>query len=72
MSDALSAVLPKDTLTDREHTVLRLIRQGYSNLEIGSELSLSVNTIKAIIRRIMDKVGLDNRVELAVWYQEKA
>lgn len=53
-------------LTPRQVAVLRLATEGKSNKEIGRELGLDPNTIKFHIASLMDKLGVDNRVRLAV------
>ena len=54
-------------LTERDKTMLRLIAQGKTNEEIGSELYLSVGTVKKQLSSIMLQLGVDNRVQLAVY-----
>ena len=53
-------------LTPRQLSVLRLATAGKSNKEIGLELGLDPNTIKFHVATLMDKLGVDNRVRLAV------
>ncbi|WP_139652008.1 response regulator [Raoultibacter phocaeensis] len=55
----------QDCLSVRECEVLALVASGYTNKEIASELVIAPNTVKAHISKIMDKLGLRNRVELA-------
>lgn len=47
-----------DTLTPRQHEVLRLIAEGKSTKEIAFTLELSVKTIETYRTQIMDKLGL--------------
>lgn len=54
------------TLTDREFEVLRLIVMGKSNTEIAEELFISVHTAKAHVCSILQKMGVDDRVQAAV------
>lgn len=51
-----------------EWNVLELIAQGMPNKEIAAALFLSENTVRAHMRSMMGKLGMDNRVQLAVWY----
>ena len=44
-----------------------LAAQRFKNREIADQLHLSVNTIKEYMTTVMDKLGMRNRVELAVW-----
>lgn len=53
-------------LTPRQISVLRLATEGKSNKEIGRALGLGPNTIKFHVASLMDKLGVDNRVRLAV------
>jgi DNA-binding NarL/FixJ family response regulator len=53
-------------LTPREQEVLGLIVEGKTNKQIAAELLLSEATIKATIVRLCQKLGLHNRVSLAV------
>jgi len=54
-------------LTPREESVVRLVVQGMVNREIAQELHLSEHTIKNYLFRIFDKLGVSNRVELALY-----
>lgn len=56
-----------DNLTERDCIILRLIAEGKSNEEIGAELFLSLGTVKKQIANIMQKLYLENRVQLAVY-----
>ncbi len=58
---------PRDGLTEREVTILRLIAAGNSNKEIGSELCLSEKTIKNYITVIFQKLHLSDRTQAAVY-----
>jgi DNA-binding NarL/FixJ family response regulator len=54
-------------LTPREESVVRLVLQGMVNREIADTLHLSEHTIKNYLFRIFDKLGVSNRVELALY-----
>jgi DNA-binding NarL/FixJ family response regulator len=54
-------------LTPREESVVRLVVQGMVNREIAAALHLSEHTIKNYLFRIFDKLGVSNRVELALY-----
>ncbi len=58
---------PASRLTDRQADIAALIRRGYKNSEIASELGLQEQTVKNVVSRIMKQRGLRNRVELIVW-----
>jgi DNA-binding NarL/FixJ family response regulator len=55
-----------DRLTDREREVAIAIGQGKSNAEIAAELYMSVATVKAHVSRLLQKLDLDNRVQIAL------
>ncbi|HMN71472.1 MAG TPA: response regulator transcription factor [Rhodoblastus sp.] len=55
-----------ETLTDREAAILRLVSAGRSNKEIANALSLAEGTVKNYVSRIMDKLNVRSRTELAV------
>lgn len=50
-----------DSLTDREAAVLRHVCAGASNVEIASGLGISENTVKAHVRKILEKLNVPNR-----------
>jgi two-component system response regulator NreC len=55
---------PPDDLTERELEVLRLIALGYTNLEIGSQLYLSVRTVESHRAHIQHKTRVSSRAEI--------
>ncbi len=60
-------------LTAREEDVLPLLVEGLSNQEIADRLHLGVTTVKTHVANLMDKLGAQNRVQLAVFgYQRMA
>lgn len=62
----VSAALPEIDLTEREHDVLSLLRQGKSNKMISFELSISQSTTKVHISNIMRKLHVHNRTQVAI------
>ncbi len=50
-------------LSPRERSVLRLIAGGRTNLEIASELEISEQTVKTLVRRAFTKLGVHRRAE---------
>lgn len=61
----------KGDLTPQQLTILRLISQGFSNKEIGAQISLSENTVKSYIQDLLQKMGARNRVEAAMIASKK-
>jgi DNA-binding NarL/FixJ family response regulator len=51
-------------LSEREEEVLRLVAWGHSNKEIAVRLKISVKTVEGHKSKIMEKLGLKNRVEV--------
>jgi len=64
--------MPKsaEALTPRETEVLKLIVQGYTNRQIGDELSISVRTAESHRANLSEKLGLHSRVELVRYARE--
>jgi DNA-binding NarL/FixJ family response regulator len=54
-------------LSEREREVVVAIGQGKSNAQIGAELYMSVATVKAHVSRLLTKLGLNNRVQVALF-----
>jgi DNA-binding NarL/FixJ family response regulator len=59
-----------ESLSAREHEVALSIGQGRANAEIAAELHMSVATVKAHVSRVLDKLGVDNRVQIALLVQD--
>lgn len=60
---ALSGV---DRLTDRELQVFALLGLGMTNRMIARDLGVTERTVKAHVRQIFAKLGMDGRCEAAV------
>jgi DNA-binding NarL/FixJ family response regulator len=61
--------VPIDTpvqLSTREQEVLRLVVEGRSNQKIGEGLSIDAGTARNHVSHILEKMGVDNRVQAAV------
>jgi len=56
-----------ERLSHREYQVFRLLSQGRSVSEIAEQLSLSPNTVSTYRARILEKTGVRNDVELALY-----
>jgi DNA-binding NarL/FixJ family response regulator len=57
-------------LSPREHEVALAVGRGLANAEIASELYMSVATVKSHVSRLLTKLGVDNRVQIALLVQE--
>lgn len=62
-----ASAAPAARLSERENQVLRLVAQGLTNKDIASNLGIAENTVKNHLRNILDKLHLDNRVQLAAY-----
>jgi two-component system NarL family response regulator len=58
-------------LTQRELEVVRLVGQGASNKAIALRLEITVGTVKAHMRTVLDKLGAVNRMEAAAVAQRR-
>ncbi len=56
-----------DSLSHREHQVFRLLTAGQTVGEIGAQLQLAANTVSTYRARILEKTGVKNDVELALY-----
>jgi two-component system, NarL family, nitrate/nitrite response regulator NarL len=57
----------KPLLSDREMEVVQLVAQGFQNKEIGKKLFISGQTVKNHMAHIFDKLGVSDRLELALY-----
>ena len=55
-------------ISEKELQVIALVAEGLSNREIAGELFLSEGTVRNYISSILDKMGLRDRTQLAVYY----
>lgn len=55
---------PLLSLTERELQIAEMYAEGLGNLEIANKLDIKQNTVSTLKKRIFDKLGVDNFVEL--------
>lgn len=59
------------TPSERENQVIKLVAEGYKNKEVAERIGTTEHVVKNYLRIIYDKLGLWNRVELALWYEAR-
>jgi DNA-binding NarL/FixJ family response regulator len=57
--------------SEREQRVIELVAQGLKNREVADVIGTTEHVVKNYLRVIYDKLGLWNRVELALWYEAR-
>jgi DNA-binding NarL/FixJ family response regulator len=58
------------TLTEREREVALAVGAGQANAAIAADLHMSVATVKAYVSRLLSKLEVDNRVQIALLMQD--
>ena len=58
---------PTERIAVTERTLALLVAQGATNREIAEVLTISEHTAKSQVAHLLDKLGLENRQQLAVW-----
>jgi DNA-binding NarL/FixJ family response regulator len=66
-ADAPDPTPALEPLTAREEEVLAVVARGLSNSEIAAELHITLSTVKTHLTSLMTKLGVRNRVEIAIW-----
>jgi len=59
---------PFAALTPRERSVLALIGEGHSNRGIAEQLQLTEGTVKGYVSAVLDKLGLEDRTQAALFF----
>ena len=57
--------------SEREYRVIELVAQGLKNRDVAVAIGTTEHVVKNYLRAIYDKLGLWNRVELALWYESR-
>jgi DNA-binding NarL/FixJ family response regulator len=57
-------------LSEREHEVALAVGRGRANADIAAELHMSVATVKAHVSRLLAKLEVENRVQIALLVQD--
>jgi DNA-binding NarL/FixJ family response regulator len=56
---------------EQELRIIELVAQGLKNSEIAWAIGTTEFVVKKHLRAIYDKLGLWNRVEIALWYEAR-
>ncbi len=59
------------TPNEREFRIIQLVAEGLKNKEVADAIGTTEHVVKNYLRVIYDKLGLWNRVELALWYEAR-
>jgi two-component system, NarL family, response regulator NreC len=75
LHDTVEHAAPSDApagspLTPRETEILKYIVRGYTNRQIGAELSISVRTVEGHRANLSSKLGIQSRVEFVRYARE--
>jgi len=58
---------PKGRLTDKELLIVACVTQGMKNKEIAAEVGTTEQVVKNYLRKVYDKLGVSDRLELALY-----
>ena len=64
---AQRAATSRIDLSNRERSVLELVAEGCDNAEIARRLYVSQSTVKSHVSRLLEKLGVENRVQAATF-----
>jgi DNA-binding NarL/FixJ family response regulator len=67
ISEDLVGARVRDRLSDRELRIISAVVQGYKNRDIALQLYTSEQMVKNALRNIFDKIGVSDRLELALF-----
>jgi DNA-binding CsgD family transcriptional regulator len=70
-AEALPGMGALDGLTPREREVAVLLAEGQSNREIATQLVITEGTAEVHVKRILSKLGLHSRSQIAAWMAEQ-
>jgi two-component system, NarL family, nitrate/nitrite response regulator NarL len=63
----LTSPRPKNRLTDKEMLIVSCVAQGMKNKDIAHEIGTTEQVVKNYLRRVYDKLGVSDRLELALY-----
>jgi DNA-binding CsgD family transcriptional regulator len=56
----------RETLTEKELSIIRLVRDGYTNADIAVSIQCSINVVRQHIWSACNVTGTENRVSLVM------
>jgi DNA-binding NarL/FixJ family response regulator len=65
----LTVQAPLRKTSDRQLRIIELVADGLKNREIAVQLGISGKVVKNYLSEIFEKVGVNSRLELALWYE---
>ena len=69
--DSNGSAPPEPSLTPRELELLRMVAQGLRNKQIAERLQITEGTVKVHLHNIYDKLGLDGRLALLRYAEDR-
>jgi DNA-binding NarL/FixJ family response regulator len=63
----LTSPRPKQKISDKELLIISCVTQGMRNKEIAKEIGTTEQVIKNYLRKVYDKLGVSDRLELALY-----
>ena len=65
--DTRGRIRERSPLSNREREIVGLVAQGYKNKEMAEKMFISEQTVKNHLHNIFDKLGVSDRLELALY-----
>jgi len=62
-----SGARPRSQLTDKELLIVSYVTQGMKNRDIATEIGTTEQVVKNYLRKVYDKLGVSDRLELALY-----
>lgn len=66
-SSGSAGVRPRSQLTDKELLIVSYVTQGMKNKDIAHEIGTTEQVVKNYLRKVYDKLGVSDRLELALY-----
>jgi LuxR family transcriptional regulator, transcriptional regulator of spore coat protein len=65
-ASSMEETMPRITLSPRERELVALLSRGHTDQEAAVRLGISPRTVTALVRGLMDRLGVDNRFQLGL------